>query len=238
MAKGRSRRRRHAARNREDRPQHAEEQDEGEPPEEIRHRQRDAIGDVDAGFDRRAALSARREMRERRRRWHSAMTSAKIGEFQRRRQAVEHERQHVLPQRDRGAEIAVQHAGQPDEELLDRSTCRGRRARAAPSMSACVAPGGSIIAIGSPGATRISTKTTTATPNSVMAMVRRRIEEALQDHERHRASQCGRGRAGTAGPQPADQAGEAAARCRLGRGVIVAGVISAAAARPTCAARP
>ena len=31
-----------------------------------------------------------------------------------------HEAEHVLPQRDRGAEIAVRHAGQPDEELLEQ----------------------------------------------------------------------------------------------------------------------
>ena len=43
------------------------------------------------------------------------------------------------------------------------------------SMSAWLAPGGSIMEIGSPGATRITTKTTTATPNSVIAIVSRRI---------------------------------------------------------------
>ena len=41
-------------------------------------------------------------------------------ELQRRRQPVQHQAEHVLPQRDRGAEIAVQHAGQPDEELLEQ----------------------------------------------------------------------------------------------------------------------
>ena len=40
-------------------------------------------------------------------------------QLQRRRQPVEHQAEHVLPQRDRGAEIAVRDAGQPDEELLD-----------------------------------------------------------------------------------------------------------------------
>src|SRR5690242_9329620 len=41
-------------------------------------------------------------------------------------------------------------------------------------MSSLLAPGGSIMAIGSPGATRMTTKTTMATPNSVTSIVNRR----------------------------------------------------------------
>src|SRR4051794_15914104 len=47
-------------------------------------------------------------------------------------------------------------------------------------MSAWLAPGGSIIAIGSPGAMRITTKTTTATPNRVTAMVSRRLRNLVR----------------------------------------------------------
>jgi hypothetical protein len=47
-------------------------------------------------------------------------------------------------------------------------------------MSAWLAPGGSIMEIGSPGAMRITTNTTTATPNSVIAMVARRIRNLLR----------------------------------------------------------
>jgi len=44
-------------------------------------------------------------------------------------------------------------------------------------MSAWLAPGGSIMAIGSPGAMRITTNTTTATPNKVTAIVSRRMRK-------------------------------------------------------------
>src|SRR6187399_454347 len=42
-------------------------------------------------------------------------------------------------------------------------------------MSACDAPGGSIIEIGSPGAIRITTKTMTATPKRVISVVTPRV---------------------------------------------------------------
>ena len=42
-------------------------------------------------------------------------------------------------------------------------------------MSTCDAPGGSIIAIGSPGAMRMTTKTMTATPKSVISVVTLRV---------------------------------------------------------------
>src|SRR5262245_49953467 len=42
-------------------------------------------------------------------------------------------------------------------------------------MSACEAPGGSIMAIGLPGATRIITKTMIATPKSVISVVTLRV---------------------------------------------------------------
>ena len=47
-------------------------------------------------------------------------------------------------------------------------------------MSAWLAPGGSIIEIGSPGATRITTKTTTATPNSVIGHRQQADQEPSQ----------------------------------------------------------
>ncbi len=66
---------------------------------------------------------------------------------------------HVFVQRDRRAEIAAQHLPEPDDELLAGSAYRARKMRASRSMSAGVAPGGIIMAIGSPGTTRSSTKT-------------------------------------------------------------------------------
>ena len=45
-------------------------------------------------------------------------------------------------------------------------------------MSACEAPGGSIMAIGLPGTTRTRTKTMSATPNSVTTVEARRMRTA------------------------------------------------------------
>ncbi len=89
-----------------------------EAPEEVGDGQGGAVGDVDAGFDRRAALaraddSQRAADRDGDEQRHDA-------EFERRRQPVHDQAEHVLPQRDRRAEIAVCHAGQPDEELLEQ----------------------------------------------------------------------------------------------------------------------
>ena len=40
-------------------------------------------------------------------------------QLERRRQPVQHDREHVLAERDRRAEIALEHAAEPDDELLE-----------------------------------------------------------------------------------------------------------------------
>ena len=110
--------RRDAAGNLEHRHQHAEQQDEHQAPQEIGDGERRAIGDVDAGLDRRAAL-ARADDRQRPADRHGD-EQRHDAELKRRRQPVHHQAEHVLPERDRGAEIAMRHAGQPDEELLEQ----------------------------------------------------------------------------------------------------------------------
>ncbi len=58
---------------------------------------------------------------------------------------------------------------------------RPYNARKRPTSS-CVAPGGSIIAIGSPGTTRTSTNTTTATPNKVGSAQKQALQEITTGH--------------------------------------------------------
>ena len=103
-----------------------------------------------------------------------AMDERQQAQLQRRGQAVQHDRENVLAERDRGAEIPFEHAAEPDEELLEDRLVEPIE-RAQPVDVACDAPGGSIIAIGSPGAMRMTTKTMTATPKSVISVVTLRV---------------------------------------------------------------
>ncbi len=67
---------------------------------------------------------------------------------------------------------------EPDDELLRDGLVEAVERASAGAMSACVAPGGSIMAMGLPGATRMTTKTMTATPNSVISVVTQRVRIA------------------------------------------------------------
>ena len=110
--------RRDAAGDLEDRQQHAEQQDEAPGPTgnrgwraRRRWRRRCRPRPPCRARARRRPPACRRARR--------AMSSATMQSSSVAGSRFEHQAEHVLPQRDRGAEIAVQHAGQPDEELLE-----------------------------------------------------------------------------------------------------------------------
>ena len=115
-----------------------------------------AIPASGGGSRRREAQGRRREGR--RRDWRSAPVPAWPAGGRGRATSP-------LAAADRGAEIAARHL-RSQTTNWSRSADPGRSAPQ-PVDIRRLAPGGSIIAIGSPGTTRTSTKTTTATPNSV-----------------------------------------------------------------------
>ena len=107
--------RRNAARYGEDRDEDAEKQNEGQAPKEVRHGEAGAIGEIDAGLDRGAAETRGGDGEDAAERHGDEKRQG--GELERRRQAAEDQAHHVLAQRNRGTEVTLQGAAEPDPEL-------------------------------------------------------------------------------------------------------------------------
>ncbi len=107
---------RHPPRDVEHRPQNPEQQDQDQPPQEIGHRQRHAIAHIDRGLDIGSALARAGQRKEppdedRNHQRHDR-------QLQRGRKPPQNQPQNRLVRSDRHAEIALQHALTPDQELL------------------------------------------------------------------------------------------------------------------------
>ena len=105
-----------ASGDRQDRQGDAEENDEGERPDEVRHGEQDAVSVV----DQRAGPGAAGESGENggADAQHQRDGEGQQRQLDRRRQSIADEFHDVLPHRDRGAEVAAQGMLQPDHELL------------------------------------------------------------------------------------------------------------------------
>ena len=168
-----------------------------ERPDEIRHRQKQAIDRIHQRRRGACPRSARRTP-PRRRPSTIAKTSEAIASSN-----VAGSRSASNSSTWRCKEIEVPKspcAGPaPRREIVSRAPHRGRNGRAAPRYRAAEAPGEIIIAIGSPGTTRNSTNTMTATPEQGD----RRHAEPLQQAQSHSAGRDPRARSAAPASRPA-----------------------------------
>ena len=140
--------------------------DEGEAPQEIRHRQHKAGDRIDRDFAARpenrvpntaSAMPSRTAMRRRQRQPVRASPAAGRESARSRSGAADGDR------RNRRCSTWPHQITNCDQDRLVEPVERAQPRRS----SASSAPGGIIIATGSPGTTRTSTNTSTATPASV-----------------------------------------------------------------------
>ena len=109
-----------AARDRQHRQQHAEDQDEEQPPQKIGDREHQAAEAIDDEFEPAAAKINRPNRRERGQ--GAGHRNRDDHQFKRRRKPAHDQPHHAFAQADRGAEVAAQYIAHPGHELF-RNRC-------------------------------------------------------------------------------------------------------------------